>query len=76
LEDELKRSLKTTYGAKTRELTRLAETHNLVGNERISDLSERYSKDYEKLGSRIGQIADKRKAAIDRAASDAAKAIY
>lgn len=43
---------------------------------RVKNLQARYDKDYERMVSRIGQLADKRKAALDREAANAAKAVF
>jgi regulator of replication initiation timing len=48
----------------------------LNNTSRVEKLRESYGKDYERLGSRIGQLADKRKAAFDRVAFEAAKALF
>jgi len=40
----------------------------LASTPRYQNLADSYKKEYERLGGRIGQLADKRKAQFDRAA--------
>jgi hypothetical protein len=66
----LAKNLKTNYNSSRKGLIRIADTHDMTELPRIQNLLTQFEKDFDRLTSRIGQLADKRKAAIDREAAN------
>jgi hypothetical protein len=60
-ETALTKNLRNNYSYRLQLLNDIVNVHNMEGVEQVAQLRTRYGKDYERLGSRIGQLADQRK---------------
>lgn len=72
----LLKNLRNNYNFRANQLDDIINANDFGGLPRVENLRSRYAKDYERLQSKIGQLGDKRKAQMDRAEANAAKAVF
>jgi hypothetical protein len=60
-EAALTKNLRNNYSYRLQLLNDIVAVHGMEDVEQVAQLRTRYGKDYERLGSRIGQLADQRK---------------
>jgi hypothetical protein len=74
-ETRLANNLRNNFSFRMNLLEGIVETHGLGDLPRVENMRSSYNKDYDRLSARIGQLADKRKAQLDREAAGAARAV-
>lgn len=72
----LTQNLSNNYNYRLSVLNNVVNTHGLEEYPRTNGMRNSYRRDFERLTSKIEQLADQRKASLDREKANAAQSIY
>jgi hypothetical protein len=62
IETALLKNLRNNYSFRLNLLNMIVEAHELDDAPRVEEMRNKYAKDFDRLGSRIGQLSDQRRA--------------